>query len=127
MVCHGMVLENPWDMLTNMLTVDTTTALGQVNMSFCIHTLFIYEAGNSPKVHLLLTDKLTVDTLKALGPVDIYLYFVSLFIYEANWELVQLLHTDKLTVDTSTCHIGTIVCVFLSNWEQYKGGPSAYK
>ena len=28
MVCHGMVLENPWDMLTNMLTVDTTTGLG---------------------------------------------------------------------------------------------------
>ena len=42
MVCHGMVLENPWDMLTNMLTVDTTTGLGQVDMSLCIHTLFIY-------------------------------------------------------------------------------------
>ena len=45
MVCHGMVPENSWDMLTNMLTVDTTTALGQVDMSFCIHTLFIYEAS----------------------------------------------------------------------------------
>ena len=28
-----------------------------------------YEAGNSPKVHLLLTDMLTVDTSKALGRV----------------------------------------------------------
>ena len=44
MVCHGMVLENPWDMLTNMLTVDTTTALGQVDMSLCIHALFMQEA-----------------------------------------------------------------------------------
>ena len=42
MVCHGMVPENSWDMLTNMLTVDTTTGLGQVDMSLCIHTLFIY-------------------------------------------------------------------------------------
>ena len=81
-----MVLENPWDMLTNMLTVDTTTALGQVDMSFCIHTLFIYEAGNSPKVHLLLTDKLTVDTSKALGQVDMSFCIHTLFIYEASWE-----------------------------------------
>ena len=86
MVCHGMVLENPWDMLTNMLTVDTTTALGQVDMSLCIHTLFIYEAGNSPKVHLLLTDKLTVDTSKALGQVDMSFCIHTLFIYEASWE-----------------------------------------
>ncbi len=31
--------------LTNMLTVDTTTELGQVDVSFCIHILFIYEAS----------------------------------------------------------------------------------
>ncbi len=29
---HGKVLENPWDMLKDMLTVDTTTALGHVDM-----------------------------------------------------------------------------------------------
>ena len=85
MVCHGMVPENSWDMLTNMLTVDTTTALGQVDMSFCIDTLFIYEAaGNSPKAHLLLTDMLTVDTPPALGQVDRSICMLSSYMKQAG-------------------------------------------
>ena len=38
---HGLVWfsMNPWIMLTDMLTVDTTTALGQVDMSLCIQVL----------------------------------------------------------------------------------------
>ena len=69
MVWHGMVLENTWDMLTDMLTVDTTTAY--------ILSSYMKQAGNSPKVHLLLTDKLTVDTSTALGPVDMSICMVS--------------------------------------------------
>ena len=45
-----------------------------------------------------------------------HMYLYALFIYmkeNGNIWKVHLLHTDKLTVDTSTCCIGTIVCVFL--------------
>ena len=86
------------------------------------------QTGSSTKVDLLHTNELTVDTSTALGKVDMSICMLSSRLKQSgNISKVHLLHTDKLTVDTSTCWIGTIVCVFLSNWEQYKGGPSAYK
>ena len=86
------------------------------------------QTGKSLKMDLLHTNELTVDTSTALGQVDMPIGMLSSYMKQSgNISKVNLLHTDKLTVDTSTCWIGTIVCVFLSNWEQYKGGPSAYK
>ena len=77
---------------------------------------------------LLHTNELTVDTSTALGQVDMPIGMLSSYMKQSgNISKVNLLHTDKLPVDTSKCCIGTIVCVFQSNWEQYKGRPSAYK
>ena len=54
-------------------------------LSTYILSSYMKQAGNSPKVQLLLTDMLTVDTSKALGPVFCICRLSSYMKQTGNW------------------------------------------